>query len=54
LSFENSYIAGSDVIIKSPEYLKNHAIKAVVNFAPTHRELIKSKIDPQLELIDLI
>jgi len=54
LSFENSYIAGSDVIIKSPEYLKYHPIKAVVNFAPTHRELIKSKIDPQIELIDLI
>jgi SAM-dependent methyltransferase len=54
LSFENNYIAGSDVIIKSPEYLKYHSIKAVVNFAPTHRGLIKSKIDPRLELIDLI
>ena len=54
LSFENNYIAGSDVIIKSPEHLKDHAIKAVVNFAPTHRELIKSKVDPKLKFIDLI
>ena len=54
LSFKNNYIAGSDVIIKSPEHLKDHAIKAVVNFAPTHRELIKSKVDPKLKFIDLI
>jgi 2-polyprenyl-3-methyl-5-hydroxy-6-metoxy-1,4-benzoquinol methylase len=54
LDFENKYIAGSDILIKTPEYLKDHSIKAVVNFAPTHRELIKSKVDPKLEFIDLI
>ncbi|MBI9112702.1 class I SAM-dependent methyltransferase [Maridesulfovibrio ferrireducens] len=53
-SFAGQYIAGTDVQVQPTSFLQNKNIKAVINFAPTHSKLIKSKVPQSLKFIDLI
>ena len=54
LQYENKYIPGTRVQIKLPNYLNKKKVKAVINLAPTHSEVIKSKVEDRLDFINII
>lgn len=52
--FEGYFIPGTDIEIKNSSVLNGENIKAVLNLAPTHSEVIQSKIPSKLKFIDPI
>ncbi len=52
--YENKYIPGTNVIIKSNSYLDNKELKAIINLAPTHSEAIKNSIPGHFKFINII
>lgn len=54
LGFEGKFIPGTAIEIVSSDFLKEKTIAAVINLAPTHHEIIKSKVPSHLDFIDFI
>jgi SAM-dependent methyltransferase len=51
---KNKYIPTTSIKIVDSEVLKNSNIKAVINLAPTHLDVIRKKVPDYLEIIDFI
>lgn len=51
---KNKYIPATSIKIVNSEFLKNSNIKAVINLAPTHLDVIRKKVPDYLEIIDFI
>jgi len=52
--FEGKFIPGTEIQIVSSEALKDKKLKAVINLAPTHTEVIRKKIPKNIEFIEII
>ena len=52
--FQGKFIPGTEIEIVSSDFLKEKTIAAVINLAPTHSEIIKSKVPSHLDFIDFI
>ncbi len=55
ISFENQYIPGTSLEIKTESFIEgNSKLKAVINLAPTHTAQLIKKIPKHLDFIDII
>jgi SAM-dependent methyltransferase len=52
--YENTFIPGTSLEIKSSGVLKDARIKAVINLAPTHSDAIRAKVPEKIRFINVI